>query len=88
MERVIARGTNGVREGHGGGWWMSRKRRRTFVGECRSLLRPPGTRGHECLSTVRYDARITPKLRHWDLPFSTLPVSQSLHRANAGGSRS
>lgn len=31
-----------------------------FVGGCRPLLRASGTRGHECLSTVRYDAWITP----------------------------
>lgn len=50
------------RQWWGGGEGMRAENswRRAFVGGCRSLLRDPGTRGHECLSTVRYDAWITP----------------------------
>jgi len=82
------RGHEGARR-----WRRKRRRRRAFVGGCRSLLRPPGTRGHECLSTMRYDAWIIPPPGSSLNPdigrsplFNPSPASRSLHRANAAGS--
>ena len=78
------KGVPGRRWEGGGEGGAAGSRRRVFVGRCRSLLRAPGTRGHECLSTVRYDAWITPLPfdgvvpRHGVPPLQPFPLPPSL----------